>query len=220
MIFQYPRHYLIINSLKVIPNLNFLKKIFINNKKHSIFMISEEILVELRNLSMQDEITKSQLLEILKKYARTITVYDLMRTSQRMRKEGEYLDEDYREQFLEIYIKNFILRITELVALEDYDDAAIDKESFDETFPILERMFEKEELPGFEGDKFPLFYVIISLYVTYITEEPIHHVGSEFPGNLKVEEINGEYFCPVKEKHMDNVNATCHYCIAKQNPNI
>ena len=183
-------------------------------------MNGEDILAELRNLSKQDEITKSQLLDILKKYARTITVYDLMRTSQRMRKEGEYLDEDYREQFLEIYIKNFILRITELVALEDYDDTAIDKESFDETFPILERMFEKEELPEFEGDKFPLFYVIISLYVTYITEEPIHHVGSEFPGNLKVEEINGEYFCPVKEKHMDNVNATRHYCIAKQNPNI
>ena len=37
---------------------------------------------------------------------------------------------------------------------------------------------------------------------------------------MTVEEINGEYFCPVKEKHMDNVNATCHYCIAKQNPNI
>ena len=183
-------------------------------------MNPEEILVELRNLSKQDEITKSQLLEILKKYARTITVYDLMRTSERMRQEGEYLDEDYREQFLEIYIKNFILRITELVALEDYEDKAIDKESFDETFPILERMFEKEELPGFEGDKFPLFYVIISLYVTYITEEPIHHVGSEFPGNLKVEERNGEYLCPVKEKHMDNVNATCHYCIAKQNPDI
>ena len=80
-------------------------------------------------------------------------------------------------QFLDIYIKNFIVRIREVVALEDYDDSAIDKESFDETFPILERMFEKEEIEGFEGDKFPLFYVIISLYVTYITEEPVHHVG-------------------------------------------
>ena len=183
-------------------------------------MDSEEILFDLRNLSNQDKIRKSQLITILKKYTRTITVYDIMGLSERMRKEGEYLDEEYREHFLEIYIKNFILRISELIALEDYDDSTIDKDSFDETFPILERMFEKEALPGFEGDKFPLVYVIISLYVTYITKEPIHHVGSEFPGNLKVEEINGEYFCPVKEKHMDNVNATCHYCIAKQNPNV
>ena len=183
-------------------------------------MESEDILIELKELSSQNNIKKSELLDILKKYARTITVYDLMRTSERMRKEGEYLPEDYREEFLDIYIKNFILRIREVVAFEDFDDLEIDKESFDETFPILERMFEKEALPGFEGDKFPLVYAVISLYVTYITEEPIHHVGSEFPGNLKVEEINGEYFCPVKEKHMDNVNATCHYCIAKQNPNI
>ena len=183
-------------------------------------MDCEKIIVELRELSKQDNIMKSQLLHILKKYARTITVYDLMRTSERMKKEGEYLNEDYREQFLDIYIKNFILRIREVVALEDYDDSSIDKESFDETFPILGRMFEKEQLPGFEDDKFPLFYVIISLYVTYITEEPVHHVGSEFPGNTRVEEINGEYFCPVKDKQKDNINATCHFCLAKQTPNI
>lgn len=183
-------------------------------------MESEDILIELKELSSQNNIKRSELMDILKKYARTITVYDLMRTSERMRKEGEYLHEDYCDKFLEIYIKNFILRITEVIALKDYDDLDIDKESFDETFPILERMFEKEEIPGFEGDKFPLFYVIISLYVTYITEKPVHHVGSEFPGNLKVEEINGEYFCPVKEKQKDNINATCHFCLAKQTPNI
>lgn len=42
---------------------------------------------------------------ILKKYAHTISVYDLMELSERMRKEGEYLDEEYREHFLGIYIK-------------------------------------------------------------------------------------------------------------------
>ena len=180
----------------------------------------EDILIDLRELSSKDSIKKSDLMDILKRYARTITVYDMMRTSQRMRKEGEYLDEEYREHFLEIYIKNFILRINELIALEDYDDVDINKDSFDETFPILERMFEKEELPGFEGDKFPLFYVIISLYVTYITEEPIHHVGSEFPGSLKVEERNGVFYCPVKENQDDNPNAICHLCLAEQTPDI
>lgn len=183
-------------------------------------MESNAILIELKELSSQNTIKRSELLSILKKYAHTITVYDLMKTSERMRKEGEYLNEDYRDTFLEIYIKNFLLRIKEVIALKDYEDLYIDKDSFDETYPILERMFEKKEIPGFEGDKFPLFYVIISLYVTYITEEPVHHVGSEFPGNLKVEKINGEYFCPVKEKHKNNINATCHFCIAKQMPNI
>ena len=183
-------------------------------------MESEDILIELKELSSNDSIKKSELLYILKKYARSINIYDLMIISQRMRKEGEYLSEDYREEFLEIYIKNFILRIRELIGLKDFDDLDIDKDSFDETFPILERMFEKKPPAGFEGDKFPLVYVVISLYVTYITEEPVHHVGSKFPGNLEVEEVDGEYFCPVKEKHLDNVNATCHFCIAKQADNL
>lgn len=111
-------------------------------------MESEDILTELKGLSSKDSIKKSELMGILKKYAHTISVYDLMELSERMRKEGEYLDEEYREHFLEIYIKNFILRITELIALKDYDDSNIDKDSFDETFPILERMFEKEALSG------------------------------------------------------------------------
>jgi hypothetical protein len=72
-------------------------------------MESEDILIELRELSSQDSIKKSELMRILKKYAHTICVYGLMDLSERMKKEGEYLDEDYREHFLEIYIKNFIL---------------------------------------------------------------------------------------------------------------
>ena len=106
-------------------------------------MDSMGIILELKNLSEQDKIIKSQLLAILKKYARTITIYDFMRTSQRMRKEGEYLDEEYREHFLEIYIKNFLLRITELIALEEYDDVDIDKDLM-KHFPYLRECLKKK----------------------------------------------------------------------------
>ncbi len=87
---------------------------------------SEDIIIELKELSKQNTIKKSELLDILKKYAHTITVYDLMSTSERMRKESEYLHKDYRDKFLEIYIKNFILRISEIIALKDYKDVDID----------------------------------------------------------------------------------------------
>ncbi len=80
-----------------------------------------------------------------------------MSLSQHMRKESEFLDGEYREHFLEIYIKNFILRITEIIYLKDCDDSDINKNSFDETFPILERMFEKEALPSFEKINFHWF---------------------------------------------------------------
>lgn len=41
-------------------------------------MESEDILIELKELSSQYSIKKSELMIILKKYAHTISVYDLM----------------------------------------------------------------------------------------------------------------------------------------------
>ncbi|MBQ6511449.1 DUF2115 domain-containing protein [Methanobrevibacter sp.] len=185
-------------------------------------MESEDILVDLKELTPQKEITKNDLMKILKKYARIISVYDLMMASARMRKDGEFVHASYREKYLEIYIKYFLLRMKEVLANDDYDNSAIDKQSFDESIPIHERTFEKEreEIFGSYDDKFPLIYVITALYTTFILEEPIHPVGSEFPGNLKVEKRNGKYLCPVKDNQKDNENAVCHLCLAEQTPDI
>lgn len=184
-------------------------------------MESEDILVELRQLSVQDKITKEEIMVILKRYAGIISVYDLMMATAYMRKDGEFVHASYREKYLEIYIKYFILRMKEVLENDTYDKpAAIDKQAFDESFPMLERTFEKERISASKDDKFPLIYVITSLYTTFILEEPIHPVGSEFPGSLKVEERNGQFFCPVKDNQKDNVDAICHLCLAEQTPDI
>lgn len=184
-------------------------------------MESEDILIELKELSPNEKITKHELMTILKKYARIISVYDLMMATAYMRKDGEFVHAQYREKYLEIYIKYFIMRMKEVLENESYDkDVPIDKESFDESFPMLERTFEKERISNSKEDKFPLIYVITSLYTTFILEEPIHPVGSEFPGSLKVEERDGQYLCPVKDNQKDNVNAICHLCLAEQTPDI
>ena len=189
-------------------------KIIINTMK------PECILVELKQLSINDSITKPELLEILKKYARIISPYDLMIASARMTKDGEYVQVHYREKYLEIYIKYFIMRMKEVADNENCDNSIIDKESFDESFPLLENTFEKERISDSEDDKFPLIYVISSLYATFILNEPIHPVGSEFPGHLFVEKRNETYLCPVKDNQKDNPNAICHLCLAEQTPDI
>ena len=152
-------------------------------------MEPEDILVDLRKLSPSDEILKSEIMEILKRYARIISVNDLMLATARMRKDGEYVQASYREKYLKIYIKYFIMRMKEVKEKEDYVDLAIDKTAFDESFPMLEKTFEKEKEGnlGSQDDKFALIYVITALYTTFILEEPIHPVGSEFPGSLFVE---------------------------------
>ena len=183
-------------------------------------MEAEDILIELKELSAKDNVSKEELMEMLKKYARIISVQDLMMATARMRKDGEYVQKNYREKYLKVYIKYFIMRMKEVKEFEDYDDININKKSFDESFPMLERTFEKERLSNADDDKFPLIYVITALYTTFILEEPIHPVGSEFPGSLFVEEKNGEFFCPVKDNQKDNVNAICHLCLAEQTPDI
>lgn len=184
-------------------------------------MESEDILIELKELSANDEITKEELMTILKKYASIISVYDLMMATAYMRKDGEYIQAQYREKYLEIYIKYFIMRMKEVLENESYNkDITIDKERYDNSFYLLERTFENERISNSKDDKFPLIYVITSMYTTFILEEPIHPVGSEFPGNLKVENRNGQFLCPVKDNQKDNVNAVCHLCLAEQTPNI
>lgn len=183
-------------------------------------MEAEDILIELKELSLKSNVSKDELMEILKKYARIISVQDLMMATARMRKDGEYVQKNYREKYLKVYIKYFIMRMKEVKEFNDYENTNIDKASFDTSFPMLERTFEKERLGNADDDKFPLIYVITALYTTFILEEPIHPVGSEFPGSLFVEERNGEFLCPVKDNQKDNVNAICHLCLAEQTPDI
>ena len=183
-------------------------------------MKAEDILNELKDLSSNTEVTRDELMEILQRYARIISVQDLMLATAHMRKDGEFVHARYREKYLKIYIKYFIMRMKEVKENNEFKNKAIDKTAFDESFPMLERTFEKERLSDSKDDKFPLIYVITALYTTFILEEPIHPVGSEFPGSLFVEEKDGVFYCPVKENQKENVNAICHLCLAEQTPDI
>lgn len=185
-------------------------------------MNSHDIMDELKKLSKNPEITRKELMDILQEYARIISPYDLMMATARMRKDGEYVQKNYQEKFLKIYIKHFLMRMKEVKENNSYTNKTIDKEKFDNSFPMLERTFEKERSTQFnvKDDKFPLIYVITALYTTFILEEPIHPVGSEFPGSLEVEEKNGIFYCPVKENQKDNIDAICHLCLAEQTPHI
>ena len=114
------------------------------------------------------------------------------------------------------------MRMKEVLDNEDYKDSSIDIdiETLNDSYDLLVTTFDKERNEGFSTDKFPLIYVITSLYTTFILEEPIHPVGSEFPGGLKVTKEKGIYYCPVKDNQKENPNAICHLCLAEQTPNI
>lgn len=179
----------------------------------------ENIFNRLKYLASKDKILKNSLLNILKEFSKTISVFDQMNVSILVRKELKDIQGAYKEGFLEIYVKYFILRIKDIKEnTKDYKNDIIDKNSFIESIKLLEKQKDLKEEENKNERKLRLIYIVISLYTTFILDEPIHPVGSPFPGGLTVEFKNGTYYCPVKENNKDNPKAVCQFCIAKQTP--
>lgn len=172
---------------------------------------------ELNDLKSKNYISKNYLMKILHDLAKTISVHDLMIATAILREEGKYVQTSYREGYLETYIKYFIMRIKDVrVDNKDYNEEIDNKKDFSEAIDLLEDQFYDKKLYRYENDKFRVIYTIISLYTTFILNEPIHPIGTPFPGSLKVTYKNGTYFCPVKDKQSKTPQAVCKFCIAKQ----
>lgn len=182
-------------------------------------MNDEGIFQDLNKINQNEVISKEELLGILKKYGRTISAQDLMMATAMLREDGKYVQANYRDKFLETYIKYFILRIREILNRKDVN-GNINMELFRESLDNLEKNFQKEREDSKDNSKFPLIYTLASLYSTFINEEPIHPEGSEFPGSQKVYKENGIYYCPVKDAQKDNPNAVCGFCLAEQTPDM
>ena len=170
---------------------------------------------ELSNLITNDNTPRSRdVLEILKKYSSSISVFDMMEFTSQVIKENQYVQESYREDSQKSYIESFLFRVKDLLNdNKDYDDI-IDIESFSDAVEILKKHYET----GTKDTKSKnlLIYEIASIYATFILKEPIHPVGTPFPGSLKVEKENNEFLCPVKEANIGTPNAVCNICLAKQ----
>lgn len=162
----------------------------------------------------ENEISTDAVLELLKEYSATISVFDLMAANSEMIEENKYVQGNYKEQVQGVYAKYFLGRIKEIRDDNNHYENNIDKEEFIDAVATLKRYHEEESISS--KTKFPLIYGIVSIYTTFILNEPIHPVGTPFPGSLKVEEKDGVYYCPVKEANLDSPNAVCKMCIAEQ----
>ena len=170
---------------------------------------------DFNDISVEENgISKMGLLDVLKKHSETISVFDLMIVTGEMMEDSKYVQENYRKKSHEVYVKHFLMRINDVKADNNEYGGVVDKDDFIDSISRL-KSYQLEESRTSKG-KFPLIYVIISLYTTYILEEPIHPVGTPFPGSLYVEEKDGIYYCPVKDANLESPNAVCKICIAEQ----
>ena len=165
-------------------------------------------------VSNEESISTESVLDILKEYAGTISVFDLMKVNAEMIEESKYVQDNYKQKSHEVYAKYFLGRIKDVHADNNTYEHDIDKEEFIDAISTLKSYHINESVTS--KTKFPLIYGIISIYTTFILEEPIHPVGTPFPGSLYVEEKGGKFYCPVKDANLESPNAVCKMCLAEQ----
>lgn len=165
-------------------------------------------------VSNEESISTDSVLNILKEYSGTISVFDLMAVSAEMIEESKYVQKSYMDKSNGVYAKYFLGRIKDVHSDNNTYDHDIDKEEFIDAIATLKSYHINESITS--KTKFPLIYGIISIYTTFVLEEPIHPVGTPFPGSLYVEEKDGKFYCPVKDANLESPNAVCKMCIAEQ----
>jgi uncharacterized protein (UPF0305 family) len=178
------------------------------------------MILEIEEIDVNREMTRVELLELLKSEAVKIHVTHLMKACNYLISEGKYVQPNYREKFYNAYIKSFILRVKEIKEDKNIYPDLVNMKDLKNSLELLE---EQEVMMGeiYPADPyFPIIYQIISIYTSFVLDEPIHVVGTEFPGGFKVKYEDGKYLCPVKDKQENNPNAVCGFCIAEQDPEL
>ena len=176
-------------------------------------------------LDFSRKISKNDLLNVLKKEASRIHMHELMRTSAYLHQEARYIQADYRENFVKVFINGFINRFKEVIEDKKGYNGYIDNKKLQEFLETLkaQRDIQRKELKINSQEyflKFSKITELVAIYTTFIIEASVHPVGTLFPGGFKVKLENGIYLCPAKEKNLDNPYALCKFCVSKQDKTV
>ncbi len=161
-----------------------------------------------------DKISKDDLMIVLKEELSDVSVFDLMIISAEIIENNKYVQKSYQEKSKKIYVDSFINRVNEIRSNDTVYDDYFNRDDFVEKLNDLKDIC-KIASKG-RKKKIPLINLVVSLYTTFVLDEPIHPIGTPFPGSLEVIMENGVYYCPVKEANIDTPNSVCRLCIAEQ----
>ena len=165
-------------------------------------------------VSEKDKISKDDLMVVLKDELSDVSVFDLMIISAEIIENNKYVQESYKKKKKKIYIDFFLNRVKEIRSNDTVYNDYLDRDDFVEKLKDLKDIYK--HISTDRKNKSPLINLVVSLYTTFVLDEPIHPIGTPFPGSLEVIMENGVYYCPVKEANMDTPNSVCRLCIAEQ----
>lgn len=174
----------------------------------------------IKDLDFSSEIKRNDLLHALKGEANQLHINDFIKACSFLRKSMEHVHPHYQKEYIKLYIEGYLMSYRDVKNYKTHYNGVVDSGELKEAVNLLNEQ-EKTMADEF-GENIRSFkpFMIMSLYTTFVKEEPVHPVGTPFPGGLKVHKEKEVYYCPVKENNENNPLAVCGFCIAEQEPDL
>ena len=167
---------------------------------------------DLAELSNNPQISKMDLMEVLRSYANMISSFDLSNVMSTMTVNVEHVPKDFYGEVHKVNV-NFVLNtIKSIKDVNSNYDGVIDRNHFIYSLDFLKDKYEK----GIHEDTLFMFSILGGLYHRFIIEKPIHPLDLPFPGNLKIVYDNGQYYCPARKNNLKNPVAYCKMCLCQE----
>lgn len=172
----------------------------------------------IEELDLAQKLSKNELRDVIKAEAGNIHIKDIMLAAAFLRDDAQYMPKSYRDDYIERFSKAFFSKIREIK--EDKEDRTgdVDRKSLTEFLKLL--AMQSKNAQTNQEKCFVKIARIISTYTTFVCEEPIHPVGTKFPGGFVLHIENGNYLCPVKQRQMKNPSALCKFCVSIQDKSV
>ena len=172
----------------------------------------------IENLDNKSKITKNHLRDMIKADANNIHMEEIMLASSFLREDAKYMPESYRQEYIERFSRIFFNKIKDIKEDKNNYHGDLNTENIKEFLKVINK--QHDEADGKNERCFVKIARIISTYTTFVLEEPIHPVGTRFPGGFVLHSKNGIYYCPVKKNQMNNPSALCKFCVSVQDESV
>ncbi len=168
----------------------------------------------MEELAQSGELTRVQLLALVKKEASLVSIQDIMQATAFLTEDAKYMPAGYREDYIERFSKAFFGRIRDLKTDNNTYQGGVDTTRLQGFLEVLKR--QHDEAKSKNELCFLKIARLISIYTTFIRKEPVHPVGTKFPGGFTLRYEQGRYLCPVKKQQLKNPSALCRFCVSEQ----
>ena len=161
--------------------------------------------------------TKGELLDFLYDEIMQYSLTDLQYMRGSLEYEVRNLPPKYKKILIPKVMEQFFGAHHNLIVMYRNNSFPDKKDALDDIFPEYCDMIKKGSLES--GDREPWYtflYYLLAAFTMFVLVQPGHPAGTPFPGGFTVEERNGVFYCPIREKADDVETSICPYCPAKQ----